>query len=434
MLNEIHAKVPPDQNSRLIVQMYQNISVDGANDETSVLSAAAAQITQFGLKGLTLRSLAQETGISASLLTYRYGSRDRLLQRVFEEAGRRNREDWAQLDRTLAGMARTPAALPAIAMAVATHRSNAAREIALLDWISVIAGQRDTQLAPSTVSWPSPHSRFWASRFEEAGLDPGPGHAFAAGLEGAVRIGLIAPADPRAAAWISDLVTRLCERIRGAGPSRPGDSPARAAIEQAGHGTGTGDESRARTPTPDRIVEAAARLILSAGPDALTHRAIAVEAGVSLSSMTHHFATLDDIMLRAFDRIYDRASTEASTGLTRTHTISSLSRSVLPGISRRFRTGGHEHVAMEEIMLFTSRKPALAAMAPALLAMSGRTSTALLKSVSHIGAKADRLDGQIFRFVLTGLHEEAAHLPLGERETWSSDACERFLLACWPED
>ncbi len=54
------------------------------------------------------------------------------------------------------------------------------------------------------------------------------------------------------------------------------------------------------------IADAAADLVGSGGPGAVTHRGVARAAGVNLGSVTHHFPTADALMRAAFERIYDR--------------------------------------------------------------------------------------------------------------------------------
>lgn len=50
------------------------------------------------------------------------------------------------------------------------------------------------------------------------------------------------------------------------------------------------------------IVDAAIRLMASGGPEAFTASALARAAGVSKANLFHHFGSLDDIMLAAFER------------------------------------------------------------------------------------------------------------------------------------
>ena len=64
----------------------------------------------------------------------------------------------------------------------------------------------------------------------------------------------------------------------------------------------------ARRATPPEairaaIIEATIRLIGRAGVDGVTHRAVAQEAGVSLSSTTYHYASKDEIVSEALRRV-----------------------------------------------------------------------------------------------------------------------------------
>lgn len=66
--------------------------------------------------------------------------------------------------------------------------------------------------------------------------------------------------------------------------------------------------ARRRRYDPDRrqrIAEAATTLITRDGPFALTHRAVAAEAGVPLGSTTYHFVDLDALLSAALERITD---------------------------------------------------------------------------------------------------------------------------------
>jgi TetR/AcrR family transcriptional regulator, regulator of biofilm formation and stress response len=67
-----------------------------------------------------------------------------------------------------------------------------------------------------------------------------------------------------------------------------------------------GTAARRATPPEairDAIIEATIRLIGAAGVDGVTHRAVAQEAGVSLSSTTYHYASKDEIVSEALRRV-----------------------------------------------------------------------------------------------------------------------------------
>jgi TetR/AcrR family transcriptional regulator, regulator of biofilm formation and stress response len=57
----------------------------------------------------------------------------------------------------------------------------------------------------------------------------------------------------------------------------------------------------------DQIVEATLRVIGARGADAVTHRAVAAEAGVSLALTTYHFESKQALIAEAFERVIERS-------------------------------------------------------------------------------------------------------------------------------
>jgi DNA-binding transcriptional regulator YbjK len=170
------------------------------------------------------------------------------------------------------------------------------------------------------------------------------------------------------------------------------------------------------------------QIIVESGPDALTHRAIAERAGVSLSSTTHHFASLDDILVSAFNLIYGniRQQPVVSTDLVQARRMETLlnilTEQALPGQ----RVAEREVMAMDEIMLAAARRPETQAIATGLLASVGRTSTTMLQTLEGKRDDTDRLDGQILRFIITGLQEQVAVSDDALSEAWFREHFERI--------
>ena len=65
--------------------------------------------------------------------------------------------------------------------------------------------------------------------------------------------------------------------------------------------TETGPRAEASRRTRDAIVAATVRIVAREGVAAVTHRRVAAEAGVALSSTTWHFAKKSDILEAALD-------------------------------------------------------------------------------------------------------------------------------------
>ena len=55
----------------------------------------------------------------------------------------------------------------------------------------------------------------------------------------------------------------------------------------------------------EAIVAAAAAIVGSDGPDAVSHRSVAAAAGVPLAATTYYFASLDDLLVAAVERTAD---------------------------------------------------------------------------------------------------------------------------------
>jgi len=78
--------------------------------------------------------------------------------------------------------------------------------------------------------------------------------------------------------------------------------------------------SRARPDPGQRrtaILDATLRLIAKGGIDSVTHRRVAAEAGVSLSSTTYYFATREDIIHEAFRHKLSQVTSSAPSGRAR---------------------------------------------------------------------------------------------------------------------
>lgn len=56
------------------------------------------------------------------------------------------------------------------------------------------------------------------------------------------------------------------------------------------------------------LLDAALRIIARGGVEAVTHRSVAAEAGVSRGATTYHFASRDEIVLEAFRHYIDRVA------------------------------------------------------------------------------------------------------------------------------
>ena len=394
---------------RVVIHLYQFEQIPDKDTAEDALDLALDLIVQSGLKGLSLRSLAQKAGISASLLNYRYGSRDALARQALTKACARSADAWTGRTATFLAEDITPADLPAIFDAIVLETVVSGHREAMAAWICQAKAVRYGLYQDIASQWHADCTAFWKAILARAGLADELAPGVCAVLIGACRIGLITRPTPAASAWLHDVVQRISDRLLRRPAQRPGDSLWRAQIER----NLLADQPAAppdSTSTPDRIIDAAAALISESGPDALTHRAIAERAGVSLSSTTHHFRSLEEILLNTFRAIYDRLCQETIEA-TRPAGKMSIAK-LLDSLSMRIDadTSDRERrvMAMDEIILAAARRPETQPIAAGLFATMGTTSTSLIASLEGKRVETDRLDGQIVRFLLTGLQEQMA--------------------------
>lgn len=403
--------------------MYQS-------DHSELLAYGLEVVESGGLKALTLRSLAQKAGVSPSLLNYRFGSRDALVARLFEYAQDLDAQFWRACGETVASMTLSQDHVPAVSLSIVQTCIQRARSLERLRWICSTLGARNPDYLPQAGVWAGLGIDFWTGLLRQAGADEALGPSLAAAMAGAIRTGLVAQDNLLVSVWVSDSVLRATERLLHLPLSMQGDSPARAQIEALAKAS-LSPPPEGRTDTPERILASAAALILSVGPDTVTHRDIAKHAGVSLSSLTHHFSSLDEIVRSAFERIYDRAQHDYEARLPAQMTVDEFTQTVLPAMFEESASRAREATALDEIILCTSRNHDTTPMSSGLMAMIGRTSTAIVKAMAG-EREMDRLDGQIFRFILIGLSEQAAHLSPPERERHVMGNCETFLTRWLP--
>jgi len=105
------------------------------------------------------------------------------------------------------------------------------------------------------------------------------------------------------------------------------------------------------------LLDGVLRVLERGGPSAVTHRAVATEAGVPVSAATYYFATLDDLYLSAL-----RRATDEQVAL-----FASLGAGDIPGFARVLHAWAHANraaaIAQYELMFLAMRRDTLRAEA-----------------------------------------------------------------------
>lgn len=145
------------------------------------------------------------------------------------------------------------------------------------------------------------------------------------------------------------------------------------------------------------IAQSAAAIVAEGGVAALTHRAVASRAGVSLGVVSYNFPTSAELVRAAFETIY-RAIVERS----------SIQPEELPGRDevvgrwRRSAIQSSNYAALEELMLAVARDADLREFGPQMRYLRGRTSGIHLAALLGPEVSISPLDAAIYSSLMSG--------------------------------
>ena len=177
------------------------------------------------------------------------------------------------------------------------------------------------------------------------------------------------------------------------------------------------------------IIEATIRLVGRHGVDGITHRAVAREAGVSLSSTTYHFASRDEIVSEALRRVaaleIERIARDAEALADGHPDVASIARALAAWLTEqvqgddllRVRAGYH-------LQLEAGRRPELRAIHIAW----GRAVHDLAERVLRAaGSPRPRTDATILASAIDGLRLDEVTAPRPGFERRARPVIERLL-------
>lgn len=276
-----------------------------AADLQPVLRAALRLVAADGLKGLSLRPLAEQLGTTAPALIRRFGSKDELVAVLVEVA---IAEDAAFLDSWLARIraleVRDGAVMVEVADAVLSDLAGPEAPRTRFYCELLQAGASRPEIAAVVAAWSSRRLAFWTAATE--GLDLAEAgeilHGFSIG-EAAYSLVLD---DVAAYRWLRRLnLRRLCCGLIPADATRDLRQYAvfRAALDDL---FGDQDASAPMTEWQAKAAGRISELIIAEGADAVTHRAIAARAGLANSTLAYHFPRQEDLLRAGLDDIVVR--------------------------------------------------------------------------------------------------------------------------------
>lgn len=263
------------------------------------LSAARARIAANGIRGLSLRSVAQDAGVSLGSLNYHIGDKAALVARLIEQECAENRvvhDDW--LARTAELDLAVPETLATVIIAYLDEASEVRREAALTGCELLIDAGLDPDGYAGIAGLLDGEENFWASVLDR---DHGAGaRAFGKAIAGYCRdelpFSIAVGRDSDYRLLRAATVGRLAEGLAGsgAGLSRSFETLVAACGDSQALGPLPVD-----LPAGSKKADLAghiAALIAEQGVASITHRLVAARAGVPNSSVAHHFRTRDDLL------------------------------------------------------------------------------------------------------------------------------------------
>ena len=379
--------------------MYQK---SHASDEGADLIGATAQLlAEGGVHAATTRAVAARAGASSSLIRYRFGSVDRLIHATLEECLREHVTVWderAALWRSCGYFEESaPVTVHALAREAATYR----RDLFAHLWIALF---RPDVSADFKLAWLDPFDQFWREVPLTAGTTGYERRLLTLFLANVARGFLIAPSDADFDPWFRVVCDRLVDRLSGRAPAGLGDSPWRLAIETT---AGDPSEIEARGGTPWRIVSACAELLLADSDSRITHRLIAEKAGVSLSSMTHHFASLENIIVAACRSLYWSLGQEHFYKKVASNLPEPNVRDMLWSLPEQMRPGGNiirsQLHMVARVTHLVSQFDAARPTALALHVQPGVRSSRMLENTAGL-PPTDRIDGYMLSVLQTSAY------------------------------
>lgn len=382
--------------------MYQAGSkpIDTQTTDVDILREAITIVSQSGIDALTVRALAERCGMGPSSISHRFGSKNELLKSVSDQVDQELVSVWANHIERLPTDDVDARSFSGLLLGLLIENAVHHRDVLRFAWTMDVDRLRANGDRVTTAA-ELERQAFWDTLIEHAQLPSELAPGLAKTLVSLEHILLVEPPKTESIAWCRDAIERLVDRLLRKVPSSVGsDSPWRRGSERLRNRP---EATASAGSTRQKIITTAKAIICESGYRDLSHREIALRGGFSLSSTTHHFRSLVEIMGAAFWSLYDDAVSEAQKERTARHpdTILDYICEVLPAMSSITQSKSSPVVAFEELMLLSAQREELRALGWSIFAGMGETTYTMLKPIEG-GEAFTRLDAHLFRHALRG--------------------------------
>lgn len=365
--------------------MASTISSPASDEDSSrqrVVEEAIALVAAGGVRGATLRDVAARCGASVASIAYLFGNKDGLIAECFAQVAARDRVHLAALAAEAEAMAIEPALAGPFLWTLCEEACGDRRTdmLVLIElWLSAAGNPRFAGICHAWLRARRDAFRGFAHffgadplAFDVLGLHLLSESSFAVSCHGSAAYRLLARAG----------FVEAVARVAGLGSADA--SPALAALaarffadpetgrarEPEGKG-GRGAESRAR------IVDATASIIEEEGLAAVTNRAVAERANVSLALTTYHFKSVTELAFAGILRVFEKVNA----GFAQNAGNPPQAKAMLERIRSRSQPSGVERLrsrGMAEISLAAARSSALEPLGIAMRRQRGTITHASL--------------------------------------------------------
>jgi DNA-binding transcriptional regulator YbjK len=367
---------------------------DGETEKSpqKLVSAAILAWETDGATGISARTLAASAGLPVSSIYYHFGDLERLLETAQDHA-RAAATRWcdAQLD-AIRGQTESAALGPLLATVIDDWCEQqrplafAARECRLM-------ALRDPRHAATSARWDILWQSFWQAVCDRLGIaDMATSTTWV--FEGTSGMHLLRWRRPVDRGALSELCNGWARWMEGrlAEPSAWFDLARRDAAALIA-------PAAPDDPVAAAIATAAATTVAQRGVAALTHRAVAAEAGVTLGVVSYKYRTSAELLHAAFEAIYRRMSPQSADELA---AVPDLGRDT--GLARV--DGGiptrADLLASDELLVASARNPTFQTFAAQLRYLRGRSSGHYLQALVGRERPIAPVDAAIFSAFMSG--------------------------------
>ncbi|WHO39858.1 TetR family transcriptional regulator [Sphingobium sp. AP49] len=359
-----------------------------------------------GASGASARAISRLAQTPVSGIYHHFGSLEQLFLSAHEQA-QRDSERWcaarlAELDGVLP-LSRD--AFPTLLAALIDQWCETERRLAFAWRECQLIAARELHYAPVCDRWAAMWRAFWEEVCTRCG-HPGRGAHTAYLFDGEASLHLMRWRRPVDRAGLEEMCAGWNDWLCGR-PVRDSDWR-RFAREQADLAL---PEPTITSGTMEQIADAAADVLALDGMAALTHRAVAARAGLTLGVVSYNFRSSAELVRAAFEMIYRKVV--ASGGWTPPPEAAIMTdEELFARYSNPPPRNDRILPALDELMLAAARDADLRDFAPQLRYRRGRTSGGLLRAI--LGRDISPLEAALFSGFVSGHRKTCFSMTAGE--------------------